>query len=236
MLLRDRLNTFRRDERGSPAFEAIWVGLFLSYMIIPSMYLMEFSEIHMDGSWGQRSAARYDAINSNNLLALGGCEIPVLPATIDVGTHGGSLILCTKGDIAEPLNNRFWKKLEGAASNGGFPTLLDDMKDEGEIGVYRSSRTTGMTRAIEIGDGSGGKNVTNGDGFIADLQDAIDSASLPTARVRMLLDRPKALAPSTDYYKGNKPHWQKGHDARIWADLNDRNKRLFPKVFPSNLP
>ncbi len=189
-------------------FEAIWVVVILSFLIAPTTFLYKWSETQLYASWMQRTSARNHALT-------GACNES---AFIQLGFNGqldedtATTVICSKGDTDEPANKKFWKMMEDAVSDD-FPTLVDDMKDKGDVKVHNGNRHTVLRRNLSIGEGS---LLTDG---ITALQSGAQSWDI--------------MVPSTDYYRWLEDHWKKGHDRVIWADLTPDSRKMFPNVFPS---
>jgi len=210
--------TFWNDRRASVSVESIFTALFLSFMIAPTMYVMRVAETHLDGSWLQRTAARHHAH-----FFLCGDSIVATPFAIwRDGVNSANYVVCTEADLDEPPSNRFWKKIENAVSSD-FPTLVDDMKNEGDIKMHRSTRVTTFSRDLDVGTLTGAQRaslIENDGGLLDPL-------------LGLIPDTPTAMAPSPDYYRFYESHWQRGHDRVIWAKFSEEARQMFPNVFPS---
>lgn len=215
-LLYAKIRSFWREDSGAAALESVFAVLFLSFMIAPTLYLMRVSESQLDGSWGQRTASRQHAhFSSCNGVALAN---PFL-MTID-GVNSTSYVYCSETDIAETDSRRFWNRMEAVVTND-FPTLVDDMKDEGDFMMHKSNRMTTFSEDVELGTDSGA------------LRESLITANPSGVLDGLLPPGMEGMAPSTEYYRWHAAHWRKGHDRVIWAGFSAKSKKLFPNVFPS---
>lgn len=205
------LRTFAADTRGSVAFEAIWVGLFLAFMVAPTIFVYQLSVTRLDGSWLQRLATRQDAV----LGACNGQLLLRLPFVEEDGVNATNRVLCTSIDSSEPHDELIWPRIENAVSDD-FPTLVDDMKNEGDFQVHRSRLLTTEDREFELGDGSDPSLFERAVGIIG-----------------LLNNIPETMAPATEYYRWDQEHWRRGHDRIIWNSFSSDSQKMFPNVFPS---
>lgn len=211
-----KLKAFWRDEDGAAVFESLFAALFLSFMIAPTLYLMRVSEAQLDGSWGQRTAAR----NHAHFTMCSGVGLAnPLWKTID-GVNSTSRILCLEEDIAETQSKRFWPRMESVVAND-FPTLVDDMKNEGDFQMHGATRLTTFSEEVELGTKTGAFR----DSLITDDPFGFLNGLIP--------DVTDAMAPSTEYYRWHAAHWRKGHDRVIWEGFTSNSQKMFPNVFPS---
>src|SRR6056297_2546753 len=198
------------DETGAVSFEAIWVGLFLAFLLAPTAFLYRWADTHLYASWAQRTSARNHAMtgicNESSLIGIGAAN-----ARSDDNTL--STILCSQRDPEHGSGEPFWDRMSEVVSDD-FPTLVDDMKDEGDIHMHNGHRRTMLKRNLSIGEGGGA---------IADA----------TAMAKSGSDSWDFLVPSSDYYLWKEEHWQKGHDRVIWEDFTSKSQKMFPNVFPS---
>jgi hypothetical protein len=206
-LLNRKWKIFCANTKGSIGFEAIWAGLFVTFFFAPIAFLFRFSETHLDASWGQRTAARNEAINGN---CNGAFFIP-LPIGASTSAHSATTIDCTKidGEKNLPSGDKFWKKLD-TVSNSEFSNFTRDMKDKGDIKVIQGRSVVLHSRKFELGDVPS----------LAAYKIFIPKQSL-------------VLAPNGDYYIFDKAVWKEGHDKRIWSEFSSKHKKLFPEVYPS---
>lgn len=211
-MLRRAARRFAREDRGAVTFEAIWVGLFLTFMIAPTLYVYQTSITRLDGSWMQRLATRQDA----TMGACNGLFILPLPFVADTGVNSVNTVNCDSVDTAEPRDELLWPVLDDAVS-GHFPNLLDDMKNEGGFQVHRSQLRTVDTARLELGQ--------NEDGF------GLIDAAIDT--IGAVLQPAEAYAPATEYYRWDDEVWRRGHDAVIWDSFSSDAQKMFPNVFPS---
>ena len=208
-MLSNSLKAFWVNTDAAVGFEAIWAGLFVTFFFAPTAFLYRYSETHLDASWAQRSAARNQAINGN---CNGAFFIP-LPGGVNTGVHSVTGIDCTEQDGEKnlPSSDKFWKKMD-TVSDAEFKDFTRYMKDKGDIKVHQGRSSVFHTKNLDLGDGSGGLL-------------GLDIINIPK--------QSEILAPSTDYYVFDKPHWKKGHDKRIWEEFSDAAQDLFPNVYPS---
>lgn len=200
---------FARSEGGAVPLEAIWVGLVITFLLAPTVFLHKWSETQLYASWMQRTSARNHALtgacNESAFIQLG------FNAKFDDDTT--TTLVCSEEETDVDANDRFWKKMEDAVIDANFPTLVDDLKDEGEIRIHNAHRRTILHRNVSLGEGS----------LLTDALANLRSGSLSW----------DIMVPSTDYYRWLEDHWKEGHDRAIWADLTPDAKKMFPNVFPS---
>lgn len=206
------IRRFATRDEGSIAFEAIWVGLFLAFLIAPTIYVYQSAVTRLDGSWMQRFSTRQHA-------ETGSCnEIPLANAPINVSTGVNSIntVNCSTTASAEPDNDKQWPVMDRAVQSD-FPTLLDDLKNEGDFEVHSSNLRTVDTATFELGQNTDGSSLFN---------QVVNIAG-------GLLDTTPAMAPSTEFYNADGNVWSRGHDRVIWAEITEDARQMFPNVFPS---
>lgn len=203
--------TFWKNTNGSVAFEAIWAGLVVTFFFAPTAYLYRYSEVHLDASWAQRSAAMNEAINGN----CNGMLFLPIPIGISTNVHSQTAVTCSKvdGEKDVPSDDKFWKKMD-TVSHSEFRNFTRDMKNKGDFKASKGSSYIRHTRNLELGDSSSG-------GTLASILQTFTSG------------QSELLAPSADYYIFDKAHWKNGHDKRVWEEFSDAAKDMFPNVYPA---
>lgn len=198
---------FWANTKGSVGFEAIWAGVFITFFFAPVAFLFRFSETHLDASWGQRTAARNEAVNGN---CNGAFFIPI-PIGGSTSANSATAIDCTKvdGEKNLPSGDKFWKKLD-TETNSEFSDFTRDMKDKGDIKVIQGRSTVIHSKKFDLGD----------------------VPSLLALKI-FIPKQSEILAPDANYYVFDKAVWKEGHDKRIWSEFSDKHKKLFPEVYPS---
>jgi hypothetical protein len=184
----------------------------IAFFFAPTAYLYRYSEVHLDASWAQRSAAMNQAINGN---CNGLLFIPI-PLGISSGVHSKTSIDCTKvdGEKDVPSNDKFWKKMDKVSNDARFNNFTRDMKNKGSFKASKGRSSILHTKDLQLGNG-GGK------GLISSIISTFTSG------------QSELLAPSADYYIFDKAHWKNGHDKRVWQELASDAKKLAPNVYPA---
>ena len=204
--------SFWKDTSGSIGFESIWAGLVVTFFFAPTAFMYRYSEVHLDASWAQRSAAMNEAINGN----CNGMLFLPIPIGISTNVHSQTAITCSKvnGEKDVPSNDKFWKKMD-TVSNSKFSNFTRDMKDKGGFKASKGTSYVRHTKNLDLGDSSGGA------GAIGSFLQTFTSG------------QSALLAPSTDYYIYDKAHWKNGHDKKVWEKYKSKAKTLFPNVYPA---
>lgn len=198
---------FWRSTSGAVPFEAVWAGLFLSFLITPTIFLMRVSETHLTATWGQRTAAMNEAMN-NNCTTTG--SLSPLNATTINGVNSITGITCSETEgSALPANKRFWKRME-TVMDPHFNNFTRDLENHGDIKVVQGSSAVSFTRNVNLGDPN------------------------PMAGLIMVPKISQLQVPSADYWLFTETHWKEGHDKRFYSSLPGGSGRtLYRHVFPS---
>jgi hypothetical protein len=215
MSLQNRIwKTFWKDTNGSIGIESIWAGVVITFFFAPTAYLYRYSEVHLDASWAQRSAAMNETINGN---CNGLLFIPI-PLGISSNVHSKTSIDCTKvdGEKDVPSNDKFWKKMDKVTNDAKFNNFTRDMKNKGSFKASQGRSFILHEKDLQLGNNSSG-----GTGLVASVFKSFKSG------------KSKLLAPSADYYIFDKPHWKNGHDKRVWEEFSSNAKKMFPNVYPA---
>lgn len=199
------------DQTGSVAFEAIWFGLFMAFFLAPTTYLYQTTGTKLDTVWGQRLAARNEAVNDN----CSGLVIPQLDFQVGVENSILSTITCAEegGEFFDDENKFFWKSLDKAVKeiDEPIPDFVNPEMLASQINVYRGTGDDMSYRGLELGSGGGLLSVLSGFGS-------------RTSAV---------LAPSTQYWVFDEDVWRAGHDAAVWSAFSQDATKLYPEVYPS---
>jgi len=216
-LLKNTLVRFTCREDGAAAFEAIWVALFLVFLITPTAFLYQFSKTGLTVSWEQRSTARNEAMNDNcNGIAL--LPIGISAAT---GVNSGTLYTCTSGEAEIESGasgqttlgsfnlKKFWRA-QDEVTNAHFQDFTEDMRNKGPVRMVEGDSITQYTDTFDVG-----------------------KASLSEFKV-LIPKTSSIVSPDGDYWTFDDTHWKEGHDKRIWREFtHQKHKEWFPNVFPS---
>jgi hypothetical protein len=203
--LRAALRGFAHDTRGTVAFEAIWAVFILGVLLMVGFFLFQITKTGGSGPIDNRTAGRSAALNET-------CSpdgfVPGLMQT--VGTRDDSMIFITcdpnvNGErrISEP--DRFWNALI-EIGNSHFDDFNERQDGHGDITAVLSEQRTLFTRDFAIGSNVLASNLSYSN---------------------------EALTPMAETWRFDDEVWAEGHDAVIWDRLDEAQRRLFPRVYPS---
>lgn len=197
-----------RNTRGSAAFEAIWVALFLSTVTIIGLFLFQIVKTGGSGPIDNRTAGRSAALNQ--ICA----PVGSVPGRMEItGTRDDSSITirCTpdlEGEERIAEDRRFWPALI-RIGNARFANFNRAQEGEGRITVVRSEQETRFNRDFRLG---GGLLAATGLAFSNE-----------------------ALTPMPETWRFDNDAWAQGNDRVVWERLSPRHHELFPRVYPSAL-
>ncbi len=208
--------------------EAIWMGVFVSSFVVPTTYLMQNGKMGLDASWGQRTAARNEAINDN----CSNFEVVLPPINFTaprgvIGKNGNALtnklitniVTCTKKDAEKGMNSneKFWGRMEKEAQNKSFKAIVKDVSNPSMVPAYE-----GASKMIHQNLSMGGRTMT----FYSKIPQV--------AFQPVFITQSNLLVPTDDTFTFDNKTYAAGHDKQIWKILpSGSGRNLYSKVFPS---
>jgi hypothetical protein len=193
------------DRRASVAFEAVWVVLLLSTLLMVGLFLFQIVKTGGSGPIDNRTAGRSAALNR---ICVPGGMIPGLMQTI--GTRDDSIISIrcdpnVDGETRLAQDQKFFPALQ-RIGNARFANFNREQEGAGAISVVLSEQETRFLTRFSI-------------------QDYLLASNLTYAN--------EALTPMADTWRFDVQAWAVGHDRVIWDRLTPRHRELLPRVYPS---
>jgi len=181
--------------------------LFVSVLLIITLFLFQIVKTGGSGSIDNRTAGRSAALNEI-------CQpAGVVPGQMQtVGQRDDSVILITcnpgvDGEERLPEDQRFWPALT-RIGDAQFPDFNRQQEGVGNINLVHSEQLTWFNRDFNIGQGLLASNLTYSN---------------------------ETLTPMAETWRFDVQAWAEGHDKVVWDRFTQPHRRLFPRVYPSAL-